>query len=179
MPIRETPTGCRPVRVSRARRRSIVISGEASPVQLSPPQLPPSVGQTDPRPDRPRFWRYLFRGLRLRCPECGRHPVFVPARKVRSLYDWFAPLDGCPHCGYPYEREAGYFLLATWAVNYGLVAAVGLTAGLLMQSYTRLSTGWIVAGLVVATPLFSVLISRHAKAAYLAIDHYFDPARRS
>jgi uncharacterized protein (DUF983 family) len=130
------------------------------------------------RAARPGFWRSIFRGLRLRCPECGLHPLFVPVSKVRSLYDWFVPLDGCPHCGYAYEREEGYFLLATWVVNYGLIGAAGLTAGLLLQSYTSLGVGTIIASLAVAMPLASVLIARLAKGLYLAIDHYFDPQRK-
>src|SRR3954470_9957856 len=105
---------------------------------LAPPEPGPA-----PR-DPPRLRTYLVRALRLRCPECGRHPIFVPARRVRSLYDWFFPLDGCPECGYAYEREDGYFLLATWVVNYGLVAGGGLTIGLLLQELTRLSTTAIV-----------------------------------
>src|SRR3954464_4664653 len=77
-----------------------------------------------------RAWVYIRRGLELRCPECGISPVFVPLRKVRSLFDWFTPLDGCPRCGYAYEREQGYFLLSVWGLNYGVVAGLGLIGGL-------------------------------------------------
>lgn len=116
--------------------------------------------------------------MKLRCPECGEHPIFVPLTRVRSLYDWFYPLDGCPKCGYAYEREDGYFLLAIWAVNYGLIAGLGLAAGLLMMSFTSLSLWQIFAILVVTMPLASFLFVRHAKALYLAMDHYFDPVRK-
>ena len=44
----------------------------------------------------------------------------------RSLRDWFTPLDGCPRCGYPYEREPGYYLMSIWAINYGVGSIVGL-----------------------------------------------------
>jgi uncharacterized protein (DUF983 family) len=137
-----------------------------------PPEHPPV--------EPPRVRVYLRRAMRLHCPECGQHPVFVPARKVRSLYDWFYPLDGCPQCGYAYEREQGYFLLAIWAVNYGLIAGVGLVIGLILQSYTSLSV-WAIFGLLCATmPFASFLFVRHAKSLYLAMDHYCDPhvARR-
>lgn len=83
----------------------------------------------------------------------------MPVRKVRSLFNWFYPLDGCPHCGYAYAREEGYFLLATWVVNYGATGAIGLATGLIL----------------LCMPLVSLLFARHAKAIYLAIDHYFDP----
>lgn len=32
-------------------------------------------------------WTFIGRAMRLRCPECGEHPIFVPLPKVRSLYD--------------------------------------------------------------------------------------------
>jgi len=66
-------------------------------------------------------------------------------------------------------------LLAIWAVNYGVVAAVGLAVGLVLQTYTRLSLWAIVGILLVAMPATSFLFVRHAKALYLAMDHYFDP----
>jgi uncharacterized protein (DUF983 family) len=135
---------------------------------------PPPLGSPEPI-GRRRVGVFVRRALRLRCPECGEHPIFVPVRRVRSLFDWVYPLDGCPRCGYAYERESGYFLLAIWAVNYGVVAAVGLALGLWLQSYTTLKLWSIVGILLVAMPLASVLFVRHAKALYLAMDHYFDP----
>ncbi|MBV8101458.1 MAG: hypothetical protein JOZ31_20130 [Verrucomicrobia bacterium] len=59
-----------------------------------------------------RFCWMIANAARWKCPTCGRRPIFVPWYKVRSLQDWFMPLDGCPDCGYPYEREPGYFLLS-------------------------------------------------------------------
>jgi uncharacterized protein (DUF983 family) len=128
-----------------------------------------------PPPDAPRAGTYIRRAMRLQCPECGKHPVFVPVSKIRSLYDWFYPLDGCPQCGYAYEREQGYFLLAIWAVNYGLIAGVGLMIGLLLQSFTSLSLWTIAIGLAVVMPLASFAFARHAKSLYLALDHFCDP----
>ncbi len=125
--------------------------------------------------DPPRFWRFFRRGMLLRCPECGISPVFIPVKKVRSIYDWFTPLDGCPRCGYAYAREDGYFLLAVWGINYGIVAGLGTLAGLLIQS--RYNPGlwsplWL---LLLPVPMLSFLLARHAKSLFLAMDHYFDP----
>ncbi|HEX8523092.1 MAG TPA: DUF983 domain-containing protein [Tepidisphaeraceae bacterium] len=140
----------------------------------------------DPAPDpsasdQPRLGSYLRRGFFCRCPECGISPVFVPFRKVRSLFDWFTPLDGCPRCGYAYQREDGYFLLAVWAINYGIVAGLGTLVGLYLQS--RYNPGvfspiWL---WLLPMPLLSFLLARHAKSLFLAMDHYFDPhtARKS
>src|SRR6266581_4465891 len=125
-------------------------AGVCTVVWMSFVEPPPLI---DPGPaERPRAGRFIGRALRLRCPECGEYPIFKPVRRVRSLYDWFYPLDGCPRCGYAYERESGYFLLAIWAVNYGVVAAVGLAVGLVLQTYTRLSLWAIVGILLVAMP---------------------------
>lgn len=137
--------------------------------------MPPQIPSTPQPTEAPRAWTFIGRALRLRCPECGRHPIFVPVGRVRSLFDWFYPLDGCPQCGYAYEREDGYFLLATWAVNYGAVGAIGVGLGLVLQSFTRLNLWAIVCILLVLMPLASLLFVRHAKALYLAMDHYFDP----
>jgi uncharacterized protein (DUF983 family) len=123
----------------------------------------------------PAAWRFIRRALMLRCPECGVSPIFVPLRNVRSLFDWFTPLDGCPRCGYAYEREQGYFLLAIWGLNYGLIALVGVLAGLWIQEHHHpgvWSPWWL---LLSPMPVASFLFARHAKALFLAMDHYFDP----
>ncbi len=49
-----------------------------------------------------------------------------------------------------------------------------IIARLVLQSL--LPNVWLVAGLMaVPTVIFGFLFIRHAKAIYLAIDHYFDP----
>jgi uncharacterized protein (DUF983 family) len=131
-----------------------------------------------PHSEYPRAWTYIDRALHLRCPECGISPIFTPAKRVRSLFDWFTPLDGCPRCGFAYVREEGYFLLAIWGVNYGVVAGIGLIISLLFEWLHPL-TMWQYAIFVFGPmPLFSVLFARHAKALFLAMDHYFDPEGR-
>jgi uncharacterized protein (DUF983 family) len=126
----------------------------------------------------PRVWCYIRRALLLRCPECGISPVFVPLRNVRGLFDYFTPLDGCPRCGYAYEREQGYFLLAVWGVNYGIVALLGVIVGLYIQH--KYDPGlWSPLWLwLVPMPVLSFLLARHAKALFLAMDHFFDPHRK-
>ena len=117
----------------------------------------------------------IGRALRLRCPECGISPIFMPARRVRSLWNWFKPLDGCPRCGYAYERERGYFLLAIWAVNYGVVAGLGMIAALLVDHFYHPTLWKLICIVTVPMPFMAFLFARHAKALYLAMDHYFDP----
>jgi uncharacterized protein (DUF983 family) len=122
---------------------------------------------------------FIGRALRLRCPECGVSPVFVPLGRVRGIDDWLRPLDGCPRCGYAYEREPGYWLLAIWGVNYGLVAGLGCAAALVVQSVWDPPIWKIITFLLVPMPVLSLAFARHAKALYLAMDHYFDPHVRA
>ncbi len=139
--------------------------------------MPRSADGSARHPSKPsrRFWLYMRRAMQLRCPECGISLVFMPARKVRSFWDWFTPLDGCPRCGYAYQREDGYFLLATWGVNYGVVGGLGLTIALTLDYFYHLSLRAQMLYIIAPMPLFSFLFMRHAKALFLALDHFFDP----
>jgi len=121
---------------------------------------------------------YLRRALALRCPVCGESPLFAPAPSVRTLHAWLTPLEGCPLCRYRYERESGYFLLATWAFNYVFVAGLALAAWFLIASFTRLTLTQTLLVLLVPMPLASLVFVRHAKALWLALDHFIDPHRR-
>ncbi len=121
-----------------------------------------------------RLWLYFSRASLLRCPHCGTKPMFVPLRRTRSLHDWFTPLDGCPRCGYAYEREIGYFLMAIWAVGYGFGALFGLGIYLYLEVNYRFSIATLLAGTLAPVFIFVLLFARHAKAYYLAFDHFVD-----
>ncbi len=122
---------------------------------------------------------YFRRAAALTCPVCGEHPIFSEVRRVRSLHDWLTPLEGCPRCRYRYEREPGYFLLATWAVNYLFVGGLAILTWLLLSLWTDLSLAPMLLVLLLPMPVFSVLFARHAKALWLALDHFLDPHRRA
>ncbi len=121
---------------------------------------------------------YLGRAALLRCPVCGTRPIFLPVRRVRSFDDWFSPLDGCPRCGYPYEREAGYFLLAIFGFNFGFAVFVGIAVFVYLAVFHDLAeiTTWqLIAATVLPIPLVNLLVARHAKALFIALDHFVDP----
>ncbi len=102
----------------------------------------------------------------------------MPLRKTRSLYNWLMPLDGCPRCGYAYERETGYFLLAIWAINYGFGSILGLAIYFFLEwKYPNMDI-WNVLALVISPIIFfNIFFARHSKALFLAIDLFFDPPR--
>lgn len=113
--------------------------------------------------------------MRLRCPACGRSLVFVPWRSVRSLRDWFTPLDGCPRCGYPYEREPGYYLMSIWAINYGVGSIVGLALYGLLEWMFDLTVWQLLAAVLAPVFFFNLFFARHSKTLFLALDLFFDP----
>lgn len=124
---------------------------------------------------------YLGRAMRLRCPVCGTRPIFLPLRRVRCLDDWFAPLDGCPRCGYPFEREPGYFLLAIFGFNLGFAVFVGIAVFTILaetHDIAAMPTWELLAKTVLPIPFLNLLIARHCKALFLALDHFIDPHTR-
>ncbi len=92
--------------------------------------------------------------------------------------DWFMPLDGCPKCGYPYEREPGYFLLSIFAINYVVAALLGVIIYLVLDFWVRLPIGVTLLLTIIPIPLFNLWFARHSKALFLAFDLFFDPHHR-
>ena len=124
-------------------------------------------------------WIYFWRSIRLRCPTCGEKPLFLSWRQVRSLHDWFTPLDGCPQCGYAYDREPGYFLMAIWGVNYGVIGLGGMSLYFILRTTTEIPPLHLFLFCVMPAPFLSILSARHAKSMFLALDHFFDPHLRN
>jgi uncharacterized protein (DUF983 family) len=121
-------------------------------------------------------WRvFNKRGWRLRCPECGIARVFRPWKECHSLRDWSEPLEGCPICGYKYEREPGYFLLSMFALNYGVTGAFGVATMFLIDGYFHPPVWQTIAMVAPVLIVMSLLLIRHSKSLFLAMDHYFDP----
>lgn len=88
------------------------------------------------------------------------------------------PLDGCPRCGYAYDREPGYFLLSIWAINYGVGSLLGLTIYLVLEWKFDLPLSELLAWVLIPVVFFNLLFVRHSKAYFIAFDHWWDPHRR-
>ena len=119
---------------------------------------------------------FLWRATWWKCPVCGTEPMFPALSRTRSLSDWLTPLDGCPHCGYAYDREPGYFLWSVWALGYIVSAAVGIGMYVYLQIW---HSDWSFTATLVAVvlplPFINLLFARHAKSYFLAVDHLVDP----
>lgn len=123
-----------------------------------------------------KFWLYLRRAAYLRCPVCGKSPIFMSLSQVESISDWFATLPGCPRCDYVYDREPGYFLLALWIINFSLVAVVGIGLLFLLDTlFPHLSIGQLIFFTLMPLWLLGILSARHTKAFFMALDHWVNP----
>lgn len=101
--------------------------------------------------------------------------MFTALKETQSIAQWMHPLQGCPRCGYAYQRENGYFLISIWAINYGVVGGLGLGALFLLDSLYHWPQWQTLLLVVPFLPLLNFLFIRHAKSLFLAMDHYFDP----
>jgi hypothetical protein len=120
-----------------------------------------------------RAWLYFYRSLQLTCPVCGLSPLFCPASQVRSVTDWFQTLPGCPRCNYLYDPEPGYFLLAFWMFDYSFAGFFGIALFLTLYHVFHLSMIPVLIITLISVTLLALIIVRHCKALFLAMDHYF------
>ena len=111
----------------------------------------------DPRYSR-LVTRYFRRALRLRCPVCGEGRMFARMAMQQT----------CPACGFPFEREPGYW---TNAVTLNFMTMGGLAVLLVAPlAYSGLPVLLVIALGMLLAALFPLLAFRHIKALWLAID---------
>lgn len=124
-------------------------------------------------PAAPEFtWRRLAtlvgRALRLRCPNCGGHPVRA---------SWLKRLPGCPQCGLRLDRGEHDYFIGAYLLNL-IVAEVVLAVGLLVVLVTTwpdppwdaLQYGGV--ALMLALPFVSY---PYTELGWLAVDLAFRP----
>ena len=117
------------------------------------------------RKEPQRITDTLSRGVRLRCPACGRASIFEAPFRRRH---------GCPSCRASFEREEGYFV---GAISINLVATEA--ALLLVYLVCLLTVGFnerlIFTVLLPVGLLFPVAFYHHSWGAWLAFDHFIEP----
>lgn len=106
----------------------------------------------------------LQRALRLHCPRCGEEKMFQGLFHMNPR---------CGHCGLKYEREPGYFLGSIY-INYAATAVLCSVMYIFGRFRFRLSNQLLLPILLAFCILFPVLIFRHARAWWLAMDLSFD-----
>ena len=132
-----------------------------------------------PRPDRPGpagpgagspgIRRVLWRGVRRRCPHCGRGPLFVR---------WITLHDRCGVCGLRYLRNQG----DTW-LYWIVMDRIPIAAGLILIVFFGLRTPTWPRALIffatMAAPLVATMPQRQGVAIalnYLSRVYFRDPS---
>jgi uncharacterized protein (DUF983 family) len=106
----------------------------------------------------------LWRGLRLRCPRCG---------KTKLFRGFFAMHERCAHCGWVFEREEGYWTGAM-ALNI-VVSGVLLTVVVvpLAARQTPLLPLFAI-GLPILVGMMLVFY-RYSKSLWMTLDFIVNP----
>jgi uncharacterized protein (DUF983 family) len=107
----------------------------------------------------------LGRGLRLRCPVCGKGKIFS---------GFFKTYERCPVCHFIYEREPGYY---TGAIAVNLVVTellIAIIAVPLAASQAVPLSVMIILGATLPV-LLPLLFYRPAKGLWMGLDHYIHP----
>jgi uncharacterized protein (DUF983 family) len=107
----------------------------------------------------------MRRGLRQRCPVCGRGRIFA---------GFFKTYEKCPVCGFEFEREPGYY---TGAMAINLVVSellIAIVAVPLAASQAVPITALIILGCTLPV-LLPLLFYRPTKSLWMSFDHFIHP----
>jgi uncharacterized protein (DUF983 family) len=116
------------------------------------------------------LWRLLVlitRGLRLRCPACGRGRIF------RGL---FTMHNECSHCGRPFQRGPGFFLGSIY-FNYGVTGLAVVVLYFTFFFTAALTDGQLLAVTLAFALIFPMWFFRYARALWIAFDELWDPTK--
>jgi uncharacterized protein (DUF983 family) len=107
----------------------------------------------------------LRRAARLRCPRCGRAPLFR---------GWFAMNEVCAVCDLKFERAQGYWIGAIY-VNYGVTTAIAVTGYFTLWAWRELSTAAQLALWLPFCVVFPLWFFRYSRALWLALEQGVNP----
>ena len=113
------------------------------------------------RPGSGRVLRILGRAVRLRCPRCGRTPLYRGA---------FAMHARCAACGLRYEREQGYFVGAIY-LNYAVTVGVAVGAVLALDWVIGLTLAAQLAVGIALAALIPLAFFRYARSLWLSVGY--------
>lgn len=109
----------------------------------------------------------LMRGLRQRCPVCGKGKLY---RGIFTMY------DNCPVCGYHFEREEGYF---TSAIAINIVISEFIVAAFVIPLAANTAVPMLpvmLTGLPIAV-ILPLLFYRHSRSLWMSMDLWLHPLR--
>jgi uncharacterized protein (DUF983 family) len=106
------------------------------------------------------------RGLRQRCPVCGKGKIFR---------GFFKTYERCPACQFIYEREPGYYTGAM-AVNLVVTELLIVIIAVPIAASQAVSIPVMVVLGVTLPILLPLLFYRPSKSLWMSIDHLVHPA---
>jgi uncharacterized protein (DUF983 family) len=119
----------------------------------------------------------LVAAIHCKCPKCRRGNMFA-----NSMYGFSSQKmnEKCPHCGYTFEIEPGYFYVAMF-VSYAFNIAQMVTLAVALYILTGTRNPWIYVGAllgvsVVLSP-FNFRYSRVVLLYWLTPGVHYDPNR--
>ena len=107
----------------------------------------------------------LARGLRQRCPVCGKGKVFAGV---------FKTYERCPACHFIYEREPGYYTGAM-AVNLVVTELLIVIVAVPMAASQAVSIPVMILIGATLPVLLPLLCYRPAKSLWMSLDHFLHP----
>ena len=115
--------------------------------------------------DTARARKILFRGLRLRCPDCGETPLYGSFFKMKHH---------CSRCGLIFEREQGYFIGALY-INVIVTESLLLFLFILYYTIRPVSEDALYVVLFSLALILPLIFFRHSRSLWLAVDHIIEP----
>jgi uncharacterized protein (DUF983 family) len=107
----------------------------------------------------------IGRGLRLRCPRCGRAPLYR---------GWFTMNEVCPVCYLKFERAQGYWVGAIY-VNYGVTTMIAVAGFFLLWTRAGVDPVRQLALWVPFVVVFPLWFFRYSRSLWLALEYYVNP----
>ncbi len=112
-----------------------------------------------------RLKRALTRAVRLRCPACGRAPLF------RS---WFVMNTACAVCDLRFERAQGYWVGAIY-INYGVTTLIAVTGYFAAWRWWDPPLAWQLAVWGLFTVVFPLWFFPYSRSVWLAVEYGLNP----
>ena len=112
-----------------------------------------------------RLARAEGHALGLRCPRCGRAPLFR---------GWFSMNSVCAVCDLRFERAPGYWIGAIY-VNYGVTVTIAVAGFFLLRALADWQTGAQLALWVPFVVLFPLWFFRYSRSLWLALEYALNP----
>lgn len=110
----------------------------------------------------------LWAALRLKCPYCREESLNKPG-------NWFMFKQGCPRCGYRYEREVGYYTGASWMVNFPVTGTLGFLVATFLILQTDLKAMPVAIITSVSVLVFCVMFFPISQGIWMVIEQSFRP----